>query len=432
MKDVAISRTPKLAAGASLLVLTAATTLALGACSDTADGVVEQPTEKGDGGGNVIPMTDASPEGDAGESPDASANRDAATDGAADAGARICSDDNFCHTDVPKGQNLVGVWGDGTGVVWAVSRSGSVLRWDGTAWNVHAQLTTATGTNYTIWGSGPTDVWVLTPAGLFHGEGSSSATLVFSPVALPGDATIPLTSVWGTGPNDIWIVGGQMKDSVWPWVTRGRVLHYDGDPSDGGSGWTLDSDLSSRGIAYRFVMCGGASGCWMTGQQFDQALPSLLGGVVLRRSPGSDAWTAVDLPKDPAGGYAPQARELTAFGISSDSSIWIRGATGDFKWSYYRGKSTDSGNSYTWSFNPINTWDRAIVALWGPGPNDTWGVGDSGLVTHWNGTKWQQAAIRVTDIPVSKSFTAIWGKGNDDFWVVGNEIALHRTSASKP
>ncbi len=430
MKDVAIPRT-RLAAAASFLVLASATTLALSACSDSVEIAVDDSTLDSGGGGSVIPATDASPEIDAGESPDAS--DDAAVDpDAGDAGTRICSDDNFCHSEVPKGQSLVGVWGDGTGIVWAVSRSASILRWDGTAWNVHTQLTSATGTNYSIWGSGPTDVWVVTPAGLFHGEGSSSASLVFAPVELGGDPTIPITSVGGTGPNDVWAVGGLFTDRVYPWVTKGRVLHYDGDPSNGGSGWTLDSDLSSRGIAFRFFMAGGASGSWMTGQKFDSALQGLLGAVVLRRLPGATEWTAVDLPPDPRGGYGPQARELAAIGMSSDSSIWIRGATGNFAWGFWRGTSIDGGNTFSWSFNPTNTWERAIVGFWGTAPNDTWGVGASGLVTHWNGTKWQQAAIRVTDIPVGKAFTAIWGKSNDDFWVVGDEVALHRTPAGKP
>jgi hypothetical protein len=118
--------------------------------------------------------------------------------------------------------------------------------------------------------------------------------------------------------------------------------------------------------------------------------------------------------------------------MSSDSAIWIRGATGDYVWGFWRGTSTDGGNNFSWSFKRTRTWDRPIVALWGTGPDDTWGVGPSGLVTHWNGTKWQQAAIRVTDIPVGKAFNAIWGKSNDDFWVVGDEVALHRTPAGKP
>ena len=118
--------------------------------------------------------------------------------------------------------------------------------------------------------------------------------------------------------------------------------------------------------------------------------------------------------------------------MSSASAVWVRGATANYKAGFWRGASTNGGNDFSWSFKRTNSWDRPIVALWGTAPNDTWGVGPSGLVTHWNGTKWQQAAIRVTDIPVAKSFNAIWGKSTDDFWVVGDEVALHRTPAGKP
>ena len=51
---------------------------------------------------------------------------------------RECSDDGFCHTALPKGQTLRAVWGDGQGVVWAVSGQGAILRWDQTEWKIHA------------------------------------------------------------------------------------------------------------------------------------------------------------------------------------------------------------------------------------------------------------------------------------------------------
>jgi hypothetical protein len=109
-------------------------------------------------------------------------------------------------------------------------------------------------------------------------------------------------------------------------------------------------------------------------------------------------------------------------GISSDGvSVFFRGtnAAGD-------------SAPFTWSTTPRGTFDRSINAMWGTAPNDTWAVGQSGLVTHWNGTKWVNAAIRVTDVPGAATFRGIWGVSSDDFWIVGDQIALHKTNGGKP
>ncbi|AKV00195.1 hypothetical protein AKJ09_06858 [Labilithrix luteola] len=433
MKDASSLRTASLVTFAGLLTMTAVTAAVLAACADTAD-TNDTPIEPSPDGGEsttITPPLDAS-ETDDGE---VDAGGDAAVDGSddVDAGLRICSDDDFCHSDVPAGTNLVGVWGDGQGIVWTVSNKGDVLRWDGSAWNVHAHLTDTTGTKFSIWGTGPTDVWAVTPAGLFHGTGPTSAALVFTLVDLPGDTTIPILSVGGTGPNDVWAVGGVTNSSKVPWDWRARILHYDGDTSNGGSGWTVDTTLSSKPVAVSAVLGSPGTGMWLVGQEYRQGKSPSLYGALFRRAPGTDTWTAIDLPPDPKGTtYGPQARDLLTIGLSSDSSLWIRGQTSDTVPGFWRGTSTDGGGTFVWSFTRSNTWDRPIVGLWGTGLDDTWGVGGSGLVTHWNGTKWQQAAIRLTDLPVNQSFTAIWGKSKDDFWVVGSEIALHRTLAGKP
>ena len=123
---------------------------------------------------------------------------------------RECSDQNFCHTNVPEGATLTSVWGDGAGVVWSVSAQGTIYRWDGFQWKVHHVVAAAAGAAEltTIWGSSATDVWVAGSTGLLHGTGTSAATLSFAPVTdLPGNPDVPLASVWGSGPDNIWAVG---------------------------------------------------------------------------------------------------------------------------------------------------------------------------------------------------------------------------------
>jgi hypothetical protein len=387
--------------------------LAIGACASN-----DQP-DSGDGDDSSTSIPPPLPDADGSDS-DADAGTDA--DASVEAGTRICSDDHFCHSVLPADQELHGVWGDGSGVVWAVSTAGSILRWEGSAWKVHASgLDELTA----VWGSGPTDIWVGGKQGLFHGTGATPATLVFVPVAnLPGDPTYPITSIWGTGPNDVWAVGGVRTF----FDNAGRVLHYAGPSDDeAGTDWTLD-DLSSQPFAFGTVWGTPEGGAWIqgAGPDFDVA-------GVYHRNVGSTTWDPVTLPADPSTDLAPEPDVFTAAGSSTASSIWLVGRTGDFNGEgYWHGTSTDNGSTVAWTYTPRPFGSLGLNAIWGLGVDDTWGAGPSGRLAHWDGANWAQAAILVTALPVTKTFYAIWGLSNDDFWIVGDNIALHKTTGTAP
>lgn len=403
----------------AFLAIAASALAALGACGDES---AADPPVVGDDASNVI-----TPQDGAADAPVADAGGDAVVD--ADAGPRICSDDHFCHSVVPKGQNLQGVWGDGQGIVWATSNEGNLLRWDGTSWKIHVHLTDEGGI-FSIFGTGPTDVWVPTALGLYHGTGATSAALTFAPVALPGNASVLIKTVWGSGPNDLWAFGGTETPYEPPFVV-GRAVHYTGPAADGGSGWTLDAPLSARGIAFRGAWGSPGSGVWVHGGEANE-----LGepkGVVVRREAGSTTWKNVALPDDAKTPWHPQAQYFVAASMSSDSSVWLGGFNGEFVPSLWHGsKVSDGGAGFDWTYRNLGFWERPVLALWGMAANDTWAVGQDGLVSHYDGASWKQAVIRVTDVPLAKHFWGIWGKSSDDFWVVGDQVALHRTNANKP
>jgi hypothetical protein len=368
-------------------------------------------------GGTALPSSDGS------LAPDVSSVLDAGPDADSAVAPRICSDDGFCHSVVPKGHSLTGVWGDGTGVVWAASEEGSVLRWNGTGWTVHA---TIEGAASSIWGSGPTDIWIATTSGLVHGQGASSAEVVFTTVTgLPGDASIPIRSVSGTASNDVWAAGGADLEDGFPPYQKGRLLHWDGTE------WTVDDELASQGVGYRALWGNPTSGIWVHG--IDNSAPfEGYRARLFRRRPGASAWTSIDLPDDPNGGPRAYAAEVRAANVSSDSSVWLYGASGLPNVLVWHGVSTDSGVTFTWSAKRLDYWERPITAYWGAAANDTWAVGELGRVTRFDGASWKQAAIRVTGIPVAETFRGIWGTSSEDFWVVGGDVALHRTNAGKP
>jgi len=241
------------------------------------------------------------PEGD--EAADTSAP-DAPDGSTKDAAVRTCSDQDFCHTALPPNETLRDVWGDGTNV-WSVSEEGDVLRWDGTAWKVHAS---ALGALYAVWGSGPTNVWIGGERGLFHGTGASSAALVFAPEAAPGNAQAPIRSIWGTGATNVWAVGGYVDADFLP---RGRVLRYRAAGDAGPSSWVVDP-LSSRPLSFTRVWGTTASGTWVGG---DDGSDFAQTGGVFRRTPTANAFVVV----------AVRAFDAAA---KKDSALWAspRGA----------------------------------------------------------------------------------------------------------
>lgn len=409
---------------ATFTLIALATVGALVACANDSDSSSAPQDSNVDSGNTLLDGStntgetsdDASPDGGS----DASRERDAAP--------RTCSDDNFCHSELPEKSDLRGVWGDGQGVVWTISYGGSVLRWDGSAWSTQA---TDLGPLTKIWGSGPTDLWLVNDSGeAFHGTGASPTAITFEPVTLSGgDETIPMKSVWGTGPNDVWIVGGvQDLFGDYPWPGKARVFHMT-DPS---TGFVLDDTLSAEPTAFMDIWGTPESGTWIQGAQGANQ-NGFLTSVVMRRAPGSSTWETLAMPPDPASiNYAPDPMSFSASGAMGGSSAWLAGTGGSWNRALYHGKSTDNGQTYTWSFVAQNNWDLPLKAFWGASETDLWGVGESGRLAHWNGSKWQQAAIRVTDAPVGKTLYGIWGTSSTDFWVVGDNIAIHKTTGNKP
>ncbi|AKU93453.1 hypothetical protein AKJ09_00117 [Labilithrix luteola] len=309
-----------------------------------------------------------------------------------------------------------------------MSLEGDVLRWDGMQWSIHQHLTSEGGI-FSIFGVGPTDIWIPTDAGLMHGTGTSSASLVFAPVTLPGDETSPIKSVWGVGPNDLWAAGG---NELWDVPSAvGRVVHFTGPVENGGGGWLVDDTFPSDSVEVLAAWGSPTSGLWIYGSKM---LDFDLVGVAMRRLPGATGWTSVDVPPDPTTPRLAGPHYFLAGALSSDDSVWLSGAAGaESVPVFYHGTKSAAGNGkFDWAYTKRYEWDRPVVGFWGLGVNDTWSVGQAGLVAHWDGTAWKQAVTRVTELPVANMFWAAHGVSKDDFWVVGDQIALHRTNAGKP
>ncbi|MBN9161070.1 MAG: hypothetical protein BGO98_37155 [Myxococcales bacterium 68-20] len=358
------------------------------------------------------PMSSHVDAGDAASPNNTSDAAESMPEASIDAGPRVCSYHGFCPTTLPAAQTLVSVWGDGTGVAWAVSTEGNVLRWDGSQWMVHASKL---GPLAAVWGSGPTDVWIGGENGLHHGTGSSSAALTFTTVRL-ADTPTRIASIWGLSSSDIWAVGTMDDPDTGRLV--GGAFHF-----TAGS-WAL-VPVSSEIGAYSHVWGSAGSGVWLAGQRPMPDAPWLMELVVLRKS-GGDDFTDIALPADP---HIPPPigapGSLRGGAAVSDTSIWLHGASAGSWPITWRGTSTDNGKTFTFTAERDGTPNAPqINALFGTSANDVWTVGDYGQVRHWNGTKWAGTAITTTDLPVINPFFAVWARPSSEVWLVGKDIAL--------
>lgn len=112
--------------------------------------------------------------------------------------------------ELPRVDVLLAIWGSDPSNLFAVSASGEILHYSGTAWTL---ITDAprTAALQAIWGSGSDNVFFVGNAGVILHYRESRWELMRSATERT------LTSIWGSGPNDIYAAGeGQ------------TLLHYDG------------------------------------------------------------------------------------------------------------------------------------------------------------------------------------------------------------
>ena len=356
---------------------------------------------------------------------DADAPPDAGADAAMDAGPPNCSADHVCHETLPAGlHTLRAVWADGQGIAWTVSEEGELLRFDGTTWSVFQK---GGGLLRAIWGSGPTDLWAGGDAGLFHGTGATSATLVFQPVTLPSAPSMHITSIFGSGSDDVWV----SASTVTGFNAAGAVFHLSA------GAWTSDVALAARPTGYTQLFGGTAAGTWVAGTTTVNSLSAI---EVFRRLPGRTAFEAVPMPPDPDPSFAVQPTQMRVFsgGAFADTNLLVVGRTGgngakgegtvdgvwlgaldagNFKIAYQRdGDLTPFGSSITQPFtNAVTSCPSGAL----------WAVGDHGRFRRWNGKAFTQVAVTITRLPVDTSIYGLHCTSTSGLWAVGKDLAVH-------
>jgi hypothetical protein len=405
---------------AALFALAAACAAAV-ACADSP--VERDVPELDDGGSDAADTSDAAP-----EPPSSTDAGDAGVDApvigdAGDAGPKsVCTVHGWCHTELPPEQTLRGVWGDGTGIVWTVSEQGDILRWDGTTWSI---VHSGAGKLFSIWGSGPTDIWVGGANGLFHGSGATSATLSWTRFAV--DSDMPILSLWGSSADDVWAVGNNGATS--------RVLHYGGPPAEPtASGWTVDPISTS--VVAKLVRVWGYSSTdvWIVGSN----RPGTADQPVIWHLAPDDAGVPTftrDMSFTYYGSNTPFG------GITSDpNNVFWYGNTRGNPYGIW-GRRDDSSQPFTWTdaFNRVpqsHSTCRSQVhnGMLAFGPSDFWLYGDYGRLCHFDGTRWDLAAVSIEELPFTNVFWDAWAPNGDasQMWVVGKDVAIRKRATSRP
>lgn len=350
----------------------------------------------------------------------------ATTDGGISSGATAdASDPSATWSSATSGtaQDLYRVWGSGPTDVWVVGAGGVILRWNGSAWS---GVTSGTGQDlHGLWGSGPSDVWAVGFAGtIVHWNGSAWSATTSNP---------PLSSnlygVWGSGPDDVWAVGDERA-----------ILHWNGFAWSAAGLPTPRVETAYAGFTgvttqiFSGVWGSGPSDVWVVGSPSckSQEISQVCADDSVLHWNGSD-WSLASSSNDPFS----QLADLWGSGPGDYWAVgWVlveRNPVAQDAGQCFRSTVPPCGQDNTEAIlhSAGSAWVIASTAgigeaIWGSGPRDVWAV-SSGIL-HWNGFDWSAVWPAVTSgLPPPFSLYGVWGTGPGDIWAVGRGgTILHR------
>ena len=253
------------------------------------------------------------------------------------------------------------VWGTGPTDVW-IGGAGGLSRWNGASWTAYPLSSSVTVRS--IWGSAASDVWAAIGTGVARWNGAS-----WSVSALPGT----VTGIWGAGPSDVWAVGYDSSG------TYSAIRHWDE------TGWTFVPGMN--GTMVGDVWGSASNDVWVT-----------VSGSMLHWD--SHAWAdSGTVPGYKNGIWGSGPKDVYAASCAPEEAVHWDGTS--------------------WSTVPFPASDRVIQDVWGFGPDDVWFVGDGTF--HWDGTNLTEVGT-----PSPSTLRAVWGTPGD-VWAVGSGgVVLHR------
>lgn len=282
---------------------------------------------------------------------------------------------------------------------------------------------------YTVWGTGPGEVWVGGKSTLLYFTGSRWALL-------PLQTNEGINALHGTGSGDVWAVGsngfvqhfdGRRWSAVSTGVLETWTAVYAASPTDvvmaggaygkvmrwNGAAWTV-LDAGNAGRRFSSAWGTGPSDVYLFGGQFNAGTKAYDG--LVRHWDGAQ-WTDTLLP----GAF------LGAAWASSPADIWVLAGGG--RMAHWDGSAwTVSARLSQYSLN----------AVWGSGPNDVYAAGggyhavvggpsgDAATVMHWNGSAWSEVQTGGT-----ATLRAIWGTSAGNVLAAGDGGSVLRFDGTR-
>ena len=219
--------------------------------------------------------------------------------------------------------NLLGVWASSATDIWAVAENGTVLRSTGETWTV-VPNTGITSEVKSVWGTGPTKVWLAGVGAIHHWNGAT-----WSHQGFAGQ----FYGISGSGPTDVWAGG----------ANNGPVLRR-----FNGSSWTSVTHGLGNTTIFA-VLALAANNVWAT-----SAVP----GKESVRWNGS-TWTSYPVSVGTA---------LQKLWAAAPNNLWGAGATRIARW-----------NGSTWTVTQPLGSAVSLSAVTGNG-SSVWVVGANGLI----------------------------------------------------
>lgn len=336
-------------------------------------------------------------------------------------------------TEAPVGapvplQHIVGLWAAAADDVWAVGAQpmpggadhGIIRRWDGARWQ-DVTPTPPPPPLFSVWGSGPRDVWIGGDKGtVLHHDGALTRDAAAAGVA---GAQRGILALWGSGADDLWAAGGTLGPGLGPVLMRRRGGTWESQIK------RLEADAGHGCAACIFYALwgAGADDLWAGGGENGKpgVLFHLQGGAWRKEIVPGEEWVL--------GIWGSGTNNAAAVaGSVQQPSTWIAFYKGQGKvWERATGSDLVTKEA-------IIRADR-FKSLWGSGAGDVWAVGGNivnnrlqageatGHARHFNGAAWRRI-----ELPASVNLDAVAGAGPHNVWMGGHGGAILRRRLPAP
>jgi len=335
-----------------------------------------------------------------------------------------------------------GVWGSGPSDVYVVGQSATVLRYNGSTWNVEFENPALPNASLAVWGDGTGRIYASSQygdtygrignywmslqtstgqhlnaiagnaAGAIYAVGDGGTVLEYQGRAWSGAGTgmgvTNLRSLWGLSADDLWAAGGN------------KALHFDGTqwmPSDIGGGTTQIRSISGFTSSSIYAVGNQVESYYWNGTLWNAlpvppgppqslmgvttAAPSLAitvgtGGLAMRRNTPVGPWQPMN-----TGGHTEDLNAVEA--LAANNVI----AVGQDVILHY-----DGNGAGTWTDMALTAW--TLRGLHAVSPTNIFAVGDDGVVVHYDGTSWTEMESATTE-----DLYSVWAASSTDVFAVG-------------